>query len=314
MAGSELRVSPARRALHIVNLTLPLVAIGAAIALAWDAFVGWRDLAILAGMYVATGLGITVGFHRLLTHRSFATSRPIEVALAALGTMTLQGSVIEWVADHRKHHAHADREGDPHSPHVGRGSRLAGLWHAHAGWLFRHHGLADRRRYAADLVEDPAIRAVDRLFPVLVIASFAIPFALGYALGGTVEAALTALLWGGLVRIFLFHHATFAVNSAAHYFGSRPYETGDHSTNNGLVALLTFGEGWHNNHHAFPRSAAHGLRWWQVDVSALLIRGLERFGLAWNVVRIPPERLSVSRTARAFAGSPAPSPRARDPR
>ena len=265
-------------------------------AIAWPAFAGWRDLAILAGLYVLTGLGITVGYHRLLTHRSFATYRPVEWALAALGSMALQGSVIEWVADHRKHHAHSDEEGDPHSPHVGGGSRLGGLWHAHAGWLFSNQGMAEKRRYAPDLLDDPGMRAVDRAFPLLVLASFAIPFGLGFALGGTVDAALTALLWGGAVRIFLFHHATFAVNSCAHYFGSRPYETGDHSTNNGVVALLTFGEGWHNNHHAFPRSAAHGLRWYQVDPSALVIRAMEAAGVAWNVVRIPRERISAARS------------------
>jgi stearoyl-CoA desaturase (Delta-9 desaturase) len=301
---SDARVSPGRRAVHFANLTLPFVVLGIAIAVAWDSFVGWRDLAILIALYVATGLGITVGYHRLLTHRSFATHRVVEVTLAVLGSMALQGSVIDWVADHRKHHAHSDREGDPHSPHVGRGSRLAGLWHAHAGWLFREHGLADKRRYAPDLLDDAALRVVDRLFAVLVLASFALPFAAGYATGGTLAAALTALLWGGFVRILLFHHATFAVNSASHFFGSRPYETGDRSTNNAWVALLTFGEGWHNNHHAFPRSAAHGLRWYQVDASAVLIRVLERLGLAWNVVRISPDRLSATRTVRAFA-SPA---------
>jgi stearoyl-CoA desaturase (Delta-9 desaturase) len=279
----------ARAVGHILNLTVPLAAFVAAVCLLWNSLVGPSDLVVLALLYVVVGLGVTVGYHRLLTHRSFATYRALEWTLAVLGTMALQGSVIDWVADHRKHHAHADHEGDPHSPHTGA-SPLKGLWHAHAGWLFRSQGRADKRRFAPDLLDDPGMVAIDRAFPALMLASLLIPFALGYALTGALGGALTAMLWGGLVRIFLFHHATFAINSCAHFFGSRRFDTDDRSTNVAWLAPLTFGEGWHNNHHAFPRSAAHGLRWYEIDPSAAVIRLLEGFGLAWNVVRITPER------------------------
>jgi len=221
-----------------------------------------------------------VGFHRLLTHRSFATHRPLAYALAGLGSMALQGSVIDWVADHRKHHAHSDRPGDPHSPHLDDGV-LGSLWHAHVGWLFRNQGRAEHARYAADLLEDRGMRAIDRLFVVFAGLSFAIPFAIG---------GLSGLLWGGFVRIFLFHHATFSINSVCHFFGRRRFGVDDRSGNVAWLAPFSLGESWHHNHHAFPRSAAHGLRWWELDLSGLLIRGLRRLGLAWNVVLISPER------------------------
>jgi stearoyl-CoA desaturase (Delta-9 desaturase) len=194
--------------------------------------------------------------------------------------MALQGSVIDWVADHRKHHAHSDRPGDPHSPHLDDGV-LRSLWHAHVGWLFRNQGRAEHARYAPDLLEDRGMRAIDRLFVVFVGLSFAIPFAIG---------GLSGLLWGGFVRIFLFHHATFSINSVCHFFGRRRFGVDDRSGNVAWLAPFSLGESWHHNHHAFPRSAAHGLRWWELDLSGLLIRGLRRLGLAWNVVLISPER------------------------
>ncbi len=310
MGDSGRQVSERQRAIaHLLNLLIPFAAFIAAVVLTWQSLVTWRDLAILAALYLATGFGVTVGFHRLLTHRSFATHRSIECTFAVLGSMALQGSVIDWVADHRKHHAFSDAEGDPHSPHVGSESALRGLWHAHAGWLFRSQGRADKRRYAPDLLDDPAIRTVDRAFPALAILSLVLPFGVGYVVGGTLAAALSALLWGGLVRIFLFHQATFGVNSCAHYFGSRRFDTDDRSTNLAWLAPVSLGDGWHHNHHAFPRSAAHGLRWYELDPSALLIRGLEATGLAWNVVRITPER-QLARTADS-ATRPAPAPLAR---
>jgi stearoyl-CoA desaturase (Delta-9 desaturase) len=278
-----------RRLAHLLNLTIPFAAFVAAIVLLWNQLVSGRDLAILALLYVACGFGVTVGFHRLLTHRSFATHAWVERGFAVLGSMALQGSVIDWVADHRKHHAFADSDGDPHSPHTEDGSVLRGLWHAHAGWLFRSQGRADKRRYAPDLLDDPAMAAIDRAFPLLAVASLLVPFALGFALSGALAGALTAALWGGPVRIFCFHHATFGVNSCAHYFGSRRFATTDRSTNLALLAPITLGDAWHHNHHAFPRSASHGLRWYELDPSALLIRGMEATGLAWNVVRISPQ-------------------------
>jgi stearoyl-CoA desaturase (Delta-9 desaturase) len=275
-------------------VVVPFAATLAAIPLLWNQVVGATDLAILAAMYVATALGVTVGFHRMLTHRSFQTSKPLEYGFAALGSMAVQGPVIGWVADHRKHHAHTDVEGDPHSPHVGHGDGiggvLRGLWHAHVGWLLVEQGRAAWRKYAADLHEDPGMRFLSRHFLALVLASLAIPALAGYLLNGTLAGAATGLLWGGLVRIFFVHHITWSVNSVCHFLGTRRFETEDESRNVFWLALPSLGESWHHNHHAFPRSAVHGLRRWELDPSALVIRALERLGLAWNVVRIAPER------------------------
>jgi stearoyl-CoA desaturase (Delta-9 desaturase) len=243
-----------------------------------------------------------VGFHRLLTHRSFQTHRAIRVTLAALGSMAVQGPVITWVADHRKHHTFADEEGDPHSPHAdhgpGVGGAIRGLWHAHMGWLLDSQAKASARRYARDLLEDPAMRAVNRAFPALVLLGLLLPFGLGLAIGGSVASGLSAALWGGLVRIFFVHHVTWSINSVCHFFGGRRFATDAHSTNVFWLALPSLGEAWHHNHHAFPTSAFHGLRRLELDPSGLFIRVLERAGLAWKVVRIPPER----QQAKALAG------------
>jgi stearoyl-CoA desaturase (delta-9 desaturase) len=241
-------------------------------------------------MYLITAVGITIGYHRLLTHRAFQTYKPVEYALAAAGSMAVQGPVIDWVADHRKHHAHTDEEGDPHSPHVGHGSGLAGLWHAHVGWLFDANGQADRRKYAPDLMDDRGMRLLNRRFVSLVGLSLAIPAALGFALTGTVAGAATGLLWGGLVRIFFVHHITWSINSICHFHGARRFATDDQSTNVWWLSLASLGEAWHHNHHAFPRSAVHGLRRWELDPSGAIITAMQRLGLAWNVVRISPER------------------------
>jgi stearoyl-CoA desaturase (delta-9 desaturase) len=282
------------RIANAVVTIVPVGLLGVAIWLAWGGTLGWSDLVVFAITYVLTGIGITVGFHRLLTHRSFKTTRPIRVLLAGLGSAAIEGPVIEWVATHRKHHRYSDVPGDPHSPHVdvGHGWRgaLGGLAHAHLGWLFRGVGLANQERYAKDLLADPLVRFVDRTFVLWVLAGLAFPFALGVALTGTIAGGLTGLLWGGAVRILVLHHATFSINSLCHFFGRRSFPTGDESRNLLWLALPTFGEAWHNNHHAFPTSARHGLRWWQLDPSAWLIAGMERTGLAWDVVRIAPER------------------------
>jgi stearoyl-CoA desaturase (Delta-9 desaturase) len=282
------------KAVNLGAVVLPFAGTAAALALLWSSWVSPADLAIAASMYLLTAIGITVGFHRLLTHRSFQTSKPLEYAFAALGSMAVQGPVISWVADHRKHHAHTDEEGDPHSPHVGHGGGvrgvLGGLWHAHTGWLFSTQGRADRKRYAPDLYEDRGMRAISRHFGLLVLASLAIPALAGYLATGTATGAATGLLWGGLVRIFFVHHVTWSVNSVCHFLGSRRFDTGDRSTNVFWLALPSLGESWHHNHHAFPRSASHGLRRWELDPSASIIVVLERLGLARNVVRISPER------------------------
>jgi stearoyl-CoA desaturase (delta-9 desaturase) len=270
------------------------VATIAAIVLLWGSLVSWHDLALLAVMYVLTAAGITVGFHRMLTHRSFRTHKPTEYVFAALGSMAVQGPVIAWVADHRKHHAHTDVEGDPHSPHVGHGDGvmgvLRGLWHAHMGWLLTEHGRADWNKYAPDLWEDRGMRLINRRFVSLVMLGLAIPALAGYLLTGTLLGAATGLLWGGLVRVFFVHHVTWSVNSVCHFLGTRRFEVEDQSTNVFWLALPSLGESWHHNHHAFPRSAVHGLRRWELDPSALLIWSMERVGLAWNVIRIAPER------------------------
>jgi stearoyl-CoA desaturase (Delta-9 desaturase) len=284
----------AQRSANLIAVVLPFVAFIAAVLLTWNRWIDASDLVAFGVMYLIAGFGVTVGFHRLLTHRSFQTYKPVEYAFAAAGSMAVQGPVIDWVADHRKHHAHADEEGDPHSPHVdfGDGWRgaLRGLFHAHMGWLFVTQGQARRRKYAPDLVEDRGMRTLSRSFLPLVLLGMAIPFLVGLALDQTIAGALSALLWGGLVRIFLQHHITWSINSVCHFFGRRRFDVEDQSTNVFWLALPSFGESWHHNHHAFPRSAKHGLRWWEIDISALLIRGLERLGLAWNVTRIPLER------------------------
>ncbi len=268
----------------------------------WDEALHWRDLAILAVAYVITGLGITVGFHRMLTHRSFKTSRALRGIFAALGSAAIEGPVISWVADHRKHHTFADEQGDPHSPHVGHGGgwrgTLRGLFHAHLGWLFIHTERGSKQRFASDLIADPVVRTVDRTFLLWATVGLAVPFVAGYLIGGTLVAGLTALLWGGAVRVFLLHHFTYSINSVCHVFGKRRFATPDESRNVLWLALPTMGEAWHNNHHAFPTSAAHGLGRWELDPSAAVIRALERLGLVWDVVRISPER-QASRAGRA---------------
>ena len=277
----------------------PVVILIVCAALAWGHLLHWSDLVVFGVLYALTTLGITVGFHRLLTHRSFATSPALRGVFAVLGSVAIEGPVISWVADHRKHHAFSDQVGDPHSPHVDHGSgwagALRGLFHAHVGWLFLHTQRGSKERYAPDLLRDPVVRTVDRWFVLWALSGFAIAFGLGCAIGGTVAAGLTALLWGGVVRMMVLHHVTYSINSLCHFFGRRPYATGDESRNLAWLALPSFGEAWHNNHHAFPTSAAHGLRWWQVDVSAATIRLLERLGLAWDVVRVDPERQGARR-------------------
>jgi stearoyl-CoA desaturase (delta-9 desaturase) len=278
---------------------LPFLALAIAGWQLWNSVLHWHDLVVFAIVYMLTGLGVTVGFHRHLTHRSFKTGRVLRGILAALGSAAIEGPVISWVADHRKHHAYSDDQGDPHSPHVGHGGglrgTLRGLAHAHVGWLFLHTERGSKQRYAPDLLEDPVIAFVDRTFFVWVALGLAVPFGLGVALGGTVVAGLTGLLWGGGVRIFLLHHVTYSINSLCHVFGRQAFTTKDESRNLGWLALPTLGEAWHNNHHAFPTSAAHGLGRLQVDPSALVIRALERLGLIWNVVRISPERQQARR-------------------
>ncbi len=287
-------MSRLERNANITAAILPFVGFIAAVVLLWNEAVSWRDLAIFGGMYFVTALGVTVGYHRLFTHRAFDAPRPVRYLFAVLGSMAVQGPLIDWVADHRKHHAFTDTEGDPHSPHHDHGEgfkgAMEGLWYAHMGWLFVTQGTAEKRRFAADLLEDRGMRKISRNFPWLVLLGLAIPFALGYGLSGSLAGGLTALLWGGFVRIFLVHHVTWSVNSVCHFFGRRRFDTDDFSTNVLWLSVVSLGESWHHNHHAFPRSAFHGLRWWEIDLSGLIILGMRKVGLARNVVLVSRER------------------------
>ena len=297
------------RNVNVAAVVTPFLGLIVAATLLWDGFLGARDVAIFALMYALTAVGVTVGFHRLLTHRAFRTRAWLRYTLAVLGSMSLQGPVIDWVADHRKHHTFTDEEGDPHSPHAGAGAgfpgMVKGLWHAHTGWLFETHGQASSKRFARDLLEDPKMRAINRSFPLIALSSVLLPFLLGLALGGgALVAGLSALLWGGLVRIFIVHHITWSINSICHFFGRRRFDTDDHSTNVFWLALPSLGEAWHHNHHAFPQSACHGLRWYEIDPSGWLILALARLGLASDVVRVTPERAREKLAGRVTGSRP----------
>lgn len=252
------------------------------------------DLWIFLGMYVATGLGVTVGYHRLFTHRAFETWKPIRWLLAVMGGMAAEGAPIIWASQHRQHHAFSDELGDPHSPNVGhkRGfiGSLKALWHAHYGHVFRQIESIKPEHYSPDLAKEPFLGLLEKIAAIPVILGFLIPFGLGYWTSGTLHGALTGLLWGGLVRLFVITHATGAVNSICHFFGSRPFNTGDLSRNVWWLVPFTLGESWHNGHHAFPTSARHGLRWWEFDPSWIVIWLMEKVGLVWNVIRVDPER------------------------
>jgi stearoyl-CoA desaturase (Delta-9 desaturase) len=280
---------------------VPVLALGLVAWQLWHVALNVSDLVVFGLMYVATGLGVTVGFHRLLTHRAFRTGPRTRAVLAILGSAAVEGPVISWVADHRKHHAFADREGDPHSPHVdhGHGLRgaLRGLMHAHVGWLFVHDQRGRRSRYAPDLLADPVVSWVDRTFVWWTVAGFVVPGVLGGVIGGSWFAVATGILWGGLVRLLVLHHVTYSINSLCHFFGRRTFKTDDESRDLAWLAPLSFGESWHNGHHAFPTSARHGLSRRQLDISAGVISVLERLGLAWDVVRVDPARVASKRAA-----------------
>src|SRR6202162_2850654 len=297
----------AERAANVAAVLIPFLAALLGAIFAWGSFLHPRDLVIFAVSYLLSALGVTVGFHRLLTHRAFETYRPIRYAFAIMGSYAVEGPVLDWVADHRKHHTFSDEEGDPHSPHVGQSSGfvgvLRGLWHAHIGWLFETQGQAEKRRYCPDLASDPVMRRINRGFPLIVVATLAVPFLAGLAWGGRLHGGLEAFLWAGLVRIFLVHHVTWSINSICHFFGARRFDTGDFSTNVFWLALPSLGEAWHHNHHAFPRSAFHGLRWYELDPSGWLILALARVGLSGDVVRVTPEHAQEKLADRAAGSS-----------
>jgi stearoyl-CoA desaturase (delta-9 desaturase) len=273
------------RRVALAVVIMPFLGLMAAIIWHWGAGIGSMEVGLLVGMYTATIMGIGMGFHRLFSHGAFQTTVAIRVILAILGSMAAQGPVLWWAAIHRRHHAYSDCPGDPHSPHLhGEGvlGLLRGLWHAHTGWLFIHE-VTDWAHYIPDLLRDTVLFRINRLYFVWVGLGLVIPAAIGGLLSWTWLGAFQGFLWGGVVRLCLGHHATWSINSITHVCGSRPFRSRDQSVNNFWIALLVFGEGWHNNHHMFPNSAKHGLTWWQIDISGWAIRALELAGLAWNV-------------------------------
>jgi stearoyl-CoA desaturase (Delta-9 desaturase) len=304
-SGQPITTAPgrARAGVTAAFVVVPFVGLAAAVWLAWGHGLGPADLLLAAGFYALTGLGVTVGFHRLLTHRAFTAARPLRTALAIAGSMSFQGDVIGWVAIHRRHHAFTDRPGDPHSPYrYGTSVRgqLRGLAHAHVGWLLRDDPTPPSK-YAPDLIADPAMRVVAAAFPALSAASLALPAGAGWLIGGSWHAALAALLWAGLARVALLQHVTWSVNSLCHVIGTRPYATRryDRATNLWPLALVSFGESWHNGHHSDPSCARHGTGPHQVDISATVIRFFERLGWVTAVHWPDPARLA----ARRISGS-----------
>ncbi|MEV2236965.1 acyl-CoA desaturase [Micromonospora sp. NPDC049891] len=278
-------------------VVIPFAALIAAVPVAWGGWLSWVDVGIAAFWYVVSGLGITVGYHRYFTHGSFKAKRWLRIAMAASGSLAVQGEIIQWVADHRRHHAFSDLEGDPHSPwRFGTTVRglIKGLFHAHMGWLFGRE-LSNRERFAPDLVADRDIRRMDRFFPVLVVVSVLGPAAMGWLLTWSWQGALTALFWAGLVRISLLHHVTWSINSVCHVYGERPFmmRHGDRAANFWPLALVSFGESWHNLHHADPTSARHGVLRGQIDISARVIWLFEKVGAAWDVRWPKPERIAA---------------------
>ncbi len=274
---------PLQRIVTAVVIVVPFLATLLAIGGLVGQRVSWFDLGLLMAGYVVTVLGVTAGYHRLFTHRSFVARRPLKVALAVLGSCALQGSLVSWVTTHRRHHQYSDRPGDPHSPvsPVPR-SQWRGLVHAHVGWLFRVPAPA-RKRDAADLLIDRDLRIVSGLFPVFAALTLAVPFFAGWLVVGTIGGAVTALIWGGLVRVFLAHHVTWSINSVCHTYGKHPFRTTDRSRNVAALAVLSLGESWHNAHHAFPSLARHGVDRRQLDLTAACIRVWERIGLVHSV-------------------------------
>jgi stearoyl-CoA desaturase (Delta-9 desaturase) len=274
----------------LTAILLPFLGLIAAVVLLWGWGFTWTDFGLLVGMYLLTAIGITVGFHRLFVHRSFETFMWIKFLLGIFGSMAVQGSLFNWVAQHRRHHQHSDEAMDPHSPHHYGGGvwgRVRGFWHAHIGWAFKPDP-PNLANYIKDLHRSPTLRVVNSLFPFWILLGLIIPALVGGLVAGEWVGAWRGLLWGGLARMFIVHHVTWSVNSAGHLWGTRPYRTGDQSRDNFIFGILALGEGWHNAHHAFPTSARHGLRWWKIDMSYAFIRLLGLLRLAWDI-KVPTE-------------------------
>lgn len=310
--GATVPISLGARLATLLAILGPLVGLAVAGALFWGRGFTWVDFGLLVGMYLLTALGITVGYHRLFVHRSFETNIVVKFVLAVLGSMAVQGSLLKWVALHRRHHQHSDKVDDPHTPHH-QGSGIAGwfrgYWRAHIGWFFEAEP-AGLYNYVPDLEKRRALRVASGLFPLWIALGLLIPAVLGGLLSRSWAGAWTGFIWGGLVRIFLVHHVTWSVNSACHLWGFRPYRSGDESRNNAVFGILALGEGWHNTHHAFPTSARHGLRWWQFDFSYWVILALELVGLAWNV-KLPTKQAQAELETRDAPRSGSSSPGSR---
>ncbi len=280
-------------------IAVPFLAVLAAVPVAWGGWLGWSDVAVLVLMFSVTGHGVTVGYHRLFTHRSFKPNRPVKVALAVAGSMAIEGPVVRWVADHRKHHKFSDRDGDPHSPwRYGTSLRALtkGFWFAHMGWLFDTEQ-TPQRRYAPDLMKDPDIVKVSRQFPLWVVVSLVTPAVLGGLLTWSWQGALTGFFWGSLVRVSLLHHVTWSINSICHTVGAQPFVSRDRSGNVWWLAIPSMGESWHNLHHADPTCARHGVLRGQLDSSARVIRWMEQAGWVSDVRWPVRERVEARRVA-----------------
>jgi len=285
------RARKLERRITLATVLLPYVGLAGGIALFWRRGVSPLDLAVLAVMYCITVLGIGMGFHRLIAHRAYQATPFLKTALIISGSMAAQGPIIFWTAVHRRHHSYSDRDGDPHSPHLhGEGAVeiLKGLWHSHMGWLFNHE-LTDWGTYVRDLLHDRLVFKLNRLYFLWIALGLLLPAAAEGMITLSWLGAARGFLWGGLIRVLVVHHSTWSINSVCHVFGSQPYQVKDHSTNNVVLAIPTFGESWHNNHHAFPSSAVHGLEWWQVDITGSMIKLCAKVGLA-SAVKIPKKR------------------------
>ena len=299
----------------VLAITLiPFIGFVLAVIALWGRGISAVDAAIAVAFYYLTGLGVTIGFHRLFTHQSFVAARPLKIVLAIAGSMALQGSLIDWVAAHRRHHAFSDKAGDPHSPHLDEGEGLAGvlrgLWHAHVGWLTTPER-TDHQRWAPDLLKDRDLVRIHNGFPWLTLATFALPALLGFAITRSVWGGVTAFLWGSLARIFFLHHVTWSINSICHFYGKRPFESSDYSTNNWPLSIVSFGESWHNNHHAFPNSAVHGIGRGQLDTSGRIISLFNALGWIEGVKSPSPKQLEAKLRGRFVPRRSSTTPEAR---
>ena len=309
-------VGLAYRIATLLMVIIPPLALVTAILMLWRVAIEPIHLVLLVVLYFLTGMGITIGYHRLFTHKSFETYAPIRLLIAICGQMAAEGAVSTWVANHRKHHMLSDKEGDPHSPHDHTGgfwATIGGFMHAHFLWFITDTTLPDLDRYVPDLLKDPVVRFVDKTALLWVAVGLLLPALIAGLVTGTWTGAFLGFLWGGLVRLMLVHHVTWSVNSVCHIWGSRGFKCTDESRNNLLFGILAFGEGWHNNHHAFPTSARHGLRWWQFDISYITIRLMTMLKLAWSVRTPSPERMAAKQITRPRPVTPAIKPPPSEP-